>query len=147
MLTAEELCDICGSSPAQRQAWAKEGDLRQRRGFEELDAAELATYARLRSAVGPKRAKVAWRDLRAPLQRLLMRPARKTWVVIETRGVERHALATGPAELARRVAQGRPLVVIDVRATVDPARSAYREAVAGKRGEQNAEVRELKFKD
>lgn len=144
MLTADELCDICGTTPAQRQAWAKDGDLRQQRGFEELDAAELAAYARLRDAAGPKRAKAAWRHLRAPLQELLLNPPRRLWIVIDAKGVERHTIVTRPGELAKRVEHGRPVVVVNLRHVIDGARAAYRDAAAGKRASETAEVRALR---
>lgn len=144
MLTAEELCDICGVTPAQRQAWAKDGDLRQRRGFDELDAAELAACAAVRAAVGPKRGKAAWRSLRPLLQQRLIRPVRGIWIVVDSRGVERSDLVTTPRDLARRVAHGRPVVVIDVRLVIEAAHKAYREAIAGKRGVKDVEVRVMK---
>jgi hypothetical protein len=144
VLTAEELCDICDASPAQRQAWAKDGDLRQRRGFEELDAAELAACAAIRDAVGPKRGKAAWRELRPVLQGLLIQASSGIWVVVECRGVERHDLVTTPKDLARRVAHGRPVVVVDLRSPVDLARKAYRDAVGVKRGDLDAVVRDIR---
>jgi len=144
VLTADELCDICGTTPAQRQAWAKEGDLRQQRGFEELDAAELAAYARLREAAGPKRGKAAWRDLRGPLQKLLLNPPRRLWIVINAKGVERHAIATRPEELARQVDDGRPVVAVNLRRVIDEARAAYRQAAVRSRRNETAQVRALR---
>jgi hypothetical protein len=134
VLTAEELCDICATTPAQRQAWARAGDLRRRRGFEEFDAAELATYKRLRDVAGPKRGKAAWRDLRSQIQQFLVDPPNRLWVVIETEGVQRHSLAVRPLELARRVAHGQPLVVVDLLDVIQGARRAHRDALAAKRG-------------
>lgn len=133
MLTADELCVICRITPAQRQAWAKEGDLRRRRGFEELDALELAVYAKLRGVAGPKRAKSAWRDLRNPLREHFLKPPRHLWAVVETRGVERHALATRPRELSKGVDHGRPVVVVELRQVIDTARANYRDAANRKR--------------
>jgi hypothetical protein len=133
MLTAEELCDICGTTVAQRQAWAKDGDLRQQRGFEELDAVELALYASLRRAAGPRRAKAAWRDARDQVQDLLLRPPRRLWIVIEVRGVEEHGLASRPAELYRRLEHGRPVIVLNLRQVIDKARTGYRAAASRKR--------------
>ena len=144
MLTADELCEICGTTLAQRQAWAKEGALRQQRGFEELDAVELTAYARLRDAAGPKRAKAAWRDLRGPLQELLLKPPRRLWIVVEATGVERHGLATRHAELAKRVEHGRPVVVVELRRAMDDARAAYRDAASRKPRSEVAQVRELR---
>lgn len=144
MLTADELCDICEASPSQRQAWAKDGDLRQRRGFEELDAAELAACVAIRDAVGPKRGKAAWKELRPVLQELLIQGASGVWLVVEYRGVESHDLVTTPKDLARRVANGRPVVVIDLRSPVELARKAYRDAVGNKRGDLSAEVRRIR---
>jgi hypothetical protein len=132
VLNAEELCDICATSAAQRQAWAKEGDLRRRRGFEELDAVELSTYARLRDVAGPKRGKAAWRALRTPIRRLLVSLPPRLWIVIEIDGVQRHALAVRPLELAQQVASGQPLVVVDLRDVIDGARVAYQGALTTK---------------
>ncbi len=140
VLTAEELCDICGATAAQRQAWAKEGDLRQRRGFDELDAAELSIYAALRAAVGPKRGKAAWRTMRPILQELLIRPTQGVWAVVDYRGIARHDVVTTPKQLAQRVANSRPVVVIDLRPVVGDARQVYRDAVARKRSTKEAEV-------
>jgi hypothetical protein len=144
VLTADELCEICGATLAQRQAWSKAGDLRQRRGFEELDAAELATYSRLREVAGPRRAKAAWRTLRTPLQALLLKPRPRLWVVIETRGVERHALGTDWESLVAGVAHGRPVVVIDINAITESVRAAYRTAAAQKMKTETAQIRELR---
>jgi hypothetical protein len=144
VLTADELCEMCGASLAQRQAWAKGGDLRQQRGFEELDAIELAAFARMRDAAGPKRAKAAWRDLRGQLQELLLRPPRRLWIVVETNGLERHALATRPSDLSKRVEHGRPVVVVNLRHVIDATRAAYREAVLRKHDAGGAQIRMLR---
>ncbi|MBI5309501.1 MAG: hypothetical protein HZB14_00510 [Actinobacteria bacterium] len=143
MLTADELCEICGTTLAQRQAWAKGGALRQQRGFEELDAVELMAYARLREAAGPKRGKAAWRDLRGPLQRFLLKPPRRLWIVIETTGIERHGLAIRLSELSKRVEHGRSVVVVELRQAIDDARAAYRDATSRKRRSDVTEAREF----
>lgn len=144
MLTADELCEICSATLAQRQAWSKAGDLRRRRGFEELDAVELATYSRLREVAGPRRAKAAWRALRGPLQALLLTPELRLWFVIEIRGVERHALVTNRESLIEVVAHARPVVVIDIKAITEPVRVAYRAAAAQKTRTETGEIRELR---
>jgi hypothetical protein len=128
MLTAEELCDICGVTPNQRQDWAAAGDLRRRRGFEERDVVELAALARLREAAGPKRARAAWSHLRGALLEALLTSPRDLWVVIEAQGVKRHSMTTSSRELARTVEHGRPVHVVEIRRSVDAARRAFREA-------------------
>lgn len=118
--------------------------MRQRRGFEELDAIELAAYAELRAAVGPKRAKSAWRDLRASLQGLLLDSPSHLWMVIEVKGVEGHVLAGKPTELAKQVAHGRPVVVVDLRRAIAAIRTVYRDAVSRKRPVGAGQLRRLK---
>ncbi len=144
MLTADELCDICGVSLAQRQAWAKDGDLRQRRGFEELDVIELVSYAELRSAVGPKRAKAAWRDLRSRLHQVLLQRHSRLWAVIEARGVPRHTIVVRASDLARRVEGGEPVVVVELRRRIEAVRATYRDATATQYSPGKTNVRRLR---
>jgi len=145
MLTADELCDICHVTLAQRQAWAKEGDMRQRRGFEELDVMELASYAGLRAVAGPKRAKAAWRDLRSELRPLFLQPTRRLWVVVQAKGVVRHTIVVRASDLAKRVDGGEPVVVIELRRRIEAARAAYRQATAdsGRRLEPDVQTLRL----
>ena len=138
MLTAEELCDICGVTPNKRQAWSRDGELRQRRGFEELDAVELTTYAALREIAGPSRAKAAWADLRGELARLLLDTPRDVWIVVEAKGVMRHRLVVRTRDLARAIEHGRPVHVLQLRPLVDAARAAYREVAGRKRTARTA---------
>jgi hypothetical protein len=144
VLTAEELCDICDVTLAQRQTWAKEGDVRQRRGFEELDVIELASYARLRAVAGPKRAKAAWRDLRSELRSLLLQRTRRLWVVIQAQGIVRHTIVVRASDLAKRVDNGDPVVVIELRQRIEAARGAYREATTELGRRADPEIRQLK---
>lgn len=138
MLTTEELCDVCGVTANKRQAWARAGDLRQRRGFEELDAVELAIYARMREVAGPKRGRAAWTELRPKLAPHLLAPPRALWAILEATGVVRHDLATTARELTRAVDHGRAVHVIDIRRVTEHARAGYREAVLPRRARQGA---------
>lgn len=146
MVTAEELSDICGVTPNKRRAWARAGDLRHRHRFEELDAIELAVYARMREVAGPKRGRAAWKDLRSRLAPHLLASPRALWATIEVNGVVRHELATTARGLTQTIGHGRAVHVIDLRTVIERARAGYREAVSphGSRKRADGAVRFLR---
>lgn len=127
-LSNADLGAMFGVSGHLRAAWAREGILRRHSDLDELDAVELAIFARMVRAIGKRTARRAWAKMRPHIQSwATQRSSVPAWMVVDIRG-DSHAFACSPRQLAQVAASERPVVVFSLSACVREARARFAEA-------------------
>lgn len=127
LLSEVRLCELVGVLRPTRRAWARKGFLRTQRAYGELDAVELATFARLSQCLGAADTAIAWSQVRPSLRQRL--PSATLEIVFDLQ-FKKASLVNTDAELGVAVRHGRPTRVIPLGEHLADVREAFRRAWA-----------------